>query len=113
VGPIAPTVARDIARDAFLSGVIYEGTDLRQFKRWTRNIPHKVALALELGPPPEFDGMKCVDCGKRFRLERDHVEPHSARGPASTENLRPRCWTCHGQKTESDWRSGKLKPAEP
>ncbi len=58
VGPISPQKAREIASDAFLSGVFYDGTDLRHFRRWTRNTPVEVLLALELGEPPEFDGVK-------------------------------------------------------
>ena len=51
---MAPEVARRIAQDAFLSGVFYDGKDLRQLLRWSRNIPVEVAIALELGPPPDF-----------------------------------------------------------
>jgi len=112
VGPVSPEVARTIAADAFLSGVFYDGKDLRHLRRWTRNTPVEVALALELGDPPEFDGIRCVDCGNRFRTELDHVEPHSARGPASTDNLEPRCWSCHQDKTARDRKAGKLRPAD-
>jgi hypothetical protein len=110
VGPVAPEVAREIGRDAFLSGVFSDGKDLRHLRRWTRSIPVEVALALELGDPPEFDGVKCVDCGNRFRTEFDHVEPHVARGPASTDNIVPRCWTCHQAKTRRDRLDGRLRP---
>src|SRR5918998_917285 len=72
VGPVAPSVAREIAGDAFLSGVFYDGTDLRHLKRWSRSRPVEVATALELGEPPNFDGVLCVDCGNRFRAEFDH-----------------------------------------
>ena len=113
IGPVAPQVARDIANDAFLSGVIYDGKDLRQLRRWTRSIPVEVAVALELGEPPSFDGVACVDCGNRFKTQFDHLEPHVARGPASCDNLNPRCWHCHQAKTERDRRAGKLKPPEP
>ncbi|HET7481297.1 MAG TPA: HNH endonuclease signature motif containing protein [Actinomycetota bacterium] len=113
VGPVSPKVARSIADDAFLTGVIYDGKDLRHLRRWTRSIPAEVAIALELGPPPSFDGIVCVDCGNRFRTEFDHLEPHAARGPASYENLQPRCWPCHKGKTERDRRAGKLKPPDP
>jgi hypothetical protein len=108
-GPVSPRVARDIACDAFLTGVISDGRDLRHMRRWTRNIPVEVRLALELGPPPEFPGVRCVDCGNRFRTEIDHVEPHAAGGPASTDNLRPRCWACHRAKTARDRTAGKLR----
>jgi hypothetical protein len=113
VGPVAPQVAREIAQDAFLNGVFYDGNDLRNFKRWTRNIPVEVQVALELGPPPEFDGVKCVVCGNRFRPERDHEEPHSTGGPASTTNLGWKCDPCHDAKTERDRKNGKLKPRAP
>jgi hypothetical protein len=110
VGPISPQVAKDIAKDAFLNGVFYDGVDLRHFKRWGRHIPVEVAVALELGEPPSFDGVRCVDCGNRFRSEIDHVEPRNAGGPTAHANLKPRCWTCHVAKTERDRRAGKLKP---
>jgi 5-methylcytosine-specific restriction endonuclease McrA len=113
VGPVAPKVARDIARDAFLSGVFYDGKDLRNFARWSRTIPIEVAIALELGDPPEFDGICCVDCGNRFKTEFDHVRPHVAHGPASNGNLKPRCWRCHQAKTTRDRKAGRLKPPEP
>ncbi|MGH2790709.1 MAG: HNH endonuclease, partial [Actinomycetota bacterium] len=113
VGPVSPQVAREIAQDAFLNGVFYDGVDLRNFKRWSRDPSVEVRTALELGEPPEFEGVCCVDCGNRLRTEFDHVEPHVARGPASNGNLKPRCYRCHQAKTERDRRAGKLKPPEP
>jgi len=113
VGPVPPEVAREIAEDAFLTGVFYDGKDLRKIKRWTRSTPVEVKLALQLGKPPEFDGIKCVDCGKRFRTEEDHVDPHCAGGPASADNLDPRCKPCHKAKTERDRQAGKLRPRKP
>jgi len=110
VGPVAPEVAKQIAGDAFLTGLFYDGTDLKHMKRWTRNIPVGVRLALELGPPPEFDGVVCVDCGNRLGTEDDHVEPHNAGGFASTDNLQPRCYSCHQKKTARDRKAGKLRP---
>ena len=96
-----------------MTGVFYDGVDLRHLCRWTRNIPIEVATALELGEPPVFDGVVCVDCGNRFRTEFDHVEPRVALGPSSTGNLRPRCFGCHQVKTERDRKAGKLRPPEP
>ena len=113
VGPISPSVAKEIASDAFLTGVFYDGKDLRHMRRWTRNTPVEVLLALELGEPPEFDGVKCVACGNRFRTEKDHLEPHAAGGPASTDNLRWRCFSCHQKKTGQDRKAGKLTPPAP
>jgi 5-methylcytosine-specific restriction endonuclease McrA len=96
-----------------LSGVFYDGKDLRNFGRWSRNIPIEVAVALEIGEPPEFDGVRCADCGNRFRTEFDHVDPHVAHGLASNGNLTARCWSCHQGKTERDRTAGKSKPPEP
>src|ERR687892_916512 len=113
VGPVPPDLAQEIAGDAFLNGVFFDGVDLRHFKRWTKNIPVDVQRALELGPPPEFDGVKCVDCGNRFRPERDHVEPRNSGGPSSTTNLEWRCDPCHEEKTKRDRLAGKLTPPPP
>jgi 5-methylcytosine-specific restriction endonuclease McrA len=113
VGPVAAPVAKEIARDAFLSGVFYDGKDLRHFVRWTRNIPVEVLVALELGEPPAFDGISCADCGNRFRTEFDHIRPRCRRGPTSKANLQPRCWHCHRAKTKEELRAGRVKPPEP
>jgi hypothetical protein len=113
IGPVSPQVAQEIAADAFLTGVFYDGSDLRHLRRWTRHIPIEVLLALHLGEPPAFDGIRCVDCGNRFRTENDHVEPHVALGAASTANLKPRCYKCHKSKTERDRKAGKLTPRDP
>jgi 5-methylcytosine-specific restriction endonuclease McrA len=113
VGPISPQTAKEIAQDAFLSGLFYDGTDLRHFRRWTRNTPVEVLLALQLGQPPEFDGVKCIDCGRRFRNEKDHSAPHVAGGSASTTNLKWRCYGCHQRKTAEDRKKGKLTPSNP
>ena len=112
VGPISPERAREIASDAFLSGLFY-GTDLRHFRRWTRNTSVGVLTALQLGEPPAFDGVKCIDCGRRFRNEKDHSAPHVAGGFSSTTNLKWRCYGCHQEKTAEDRRSGKLTPPDP
>jgi hypothetical protein len=102
VGPVDPKVAKDIARDAFLSGVFYDGTDLRHLHTWGRHIPAPVRIALRLGPPPHFDGPKCVDCGNRLRLEYDHQQPLSQGGPTTLRNLPTRCEPCHERKTAED-----------
>ena len=110
IGPIAPRIAKEIASDAFLNGVIFDGKDLRCFKRWSRDIPVEVRAALELGKPPDFDGIRCQNCGNHFKTQWDHVHPHVAHGPASSSNLEPRCWPCHQAKTGRDRRAEKLRP---
>jgi len=104
VGPIDPQVARDLAQDAFINGVICDGNDLRQMRRWTRHIPVEIKLALKLGPPPDFDGPRCIDCGNWYRLEHDHQQPYAEHGPTSLDNLPNRCHPCHTAKTRRDAR---------
>lgn len=113
IGPIDPEVARRIGADAFLSGVFFDGTDLRQIKRWGRAVPAAIRTALNLGDPPKFDGVKCVDCGNRFWIELDHQVPHSAGGPISIKNSKHRCWGCHQKKTLADRRAGRLRRDDP
>ena len=113
VGPVSPEVAKTIATDAFLSGVFFDERDLRHLKRWGRYIPVEVQIALELGEPPDFDGVVCVDCGNRFRTEFDHVTPRGRHGPTSHPNLKPRCWRCHQAKTTRDRRAGQVRSGEP
>jgi hypothetical protein len=55
VGPVPPEIAHEITRNAFLTGVLYDGTDLRHVRRWTRHIPTEIRIALNLGDPPGFD----------------------------------------------------------
>jgi hypothetical protein len=102
LGPVPPRVAKEIAADAFLNGVFYDGRDLRQFKRWSRDVSIELRVALELGPGPGFDGIGCSDCGNRFRTELDHVRPRFAGGLTTQNNLQPRCWRCHQAKTARD-----------
>jgi hypothetical protein len=117
IGPIDPQIARDIAggrgHDAFITGVISDGTDLRQMRRWTRHIPTEIRLALNLGNPPHFNGPKCVDCGNRLRIEHDHNQPVTENGPTSLANLPDRCHPCHVAKTKRDRRRRRLAKARP
>ncbi|MEX1208359.1 MAG: HNH endonuclease signature motif containing protein [Acidimicrobiia bacterium] len=111
VGPVDPETARRIADDAFLSGVFFDGEDLRNIKRWTRHIPAAVKVSLNLGDPPGFDGPRCDDCGNRHGLEWDHDDPKANGGETSLDNLKPRYWRCHQKKTRRDREAGRLKPA--
>ena len=91
--------------------MVCDGKDLREFKRWTRHIPVEIQIALELGSAPDFDGMKCVECGHRLGNQFDHIEPVAADGPTSYGNIDPRCrGSCHPEKTARDRAAGKLKP---
>ena len=113
VGPIDPKDAKAVAQEALLNVVLVDGKDLRHFKRFGRYVPPEIKIALELGKAPDFDGPVCVDCGNRFRPQRDHVEPVASHGPTSLTNVDPRCHPCHAKKTQADRKAGKLTPRPP
>ena len=108
-GPVPVAVAKELGRDAFLKAVVHDGVEIRAVRHFGRHIPAELRTALELGSPPGFDGVECADgCGRRHGLEWDHVDPVAHGGPTSYGNLAPRCFSCHGEKTEHDRRAGLL-----
>lgn len=108
-GPIPVEVAKELSRDAFVKAVVHDGVEITRVRHFGRHIPAELRTALDLGPPPEFDGVECADgCGRRYGLEWDHVDPVANGGPTSFANLAPRCFSCHGEKTERDRRVGLL-----
>ena len=109
-GPIPPDLAKELAKDAFLSVVLHDGVDIITLTRFGRYMPAHLRAALDIGDPPDFTGKKCVDCGKRHGLQMDHVNPVANGGPTSRENLKPRCYSDHQRKTEQDRKAGLLKP---
>ena len=108
VGPISTKSVRDLAKDAVVSVVLHDGVKVERIVRYSRNIPRVLGTLLEIGDPPDFEGAKCVDCGGRFRWQRDHVDPLAHGGPTSLENLTPRCPPCHEAKTKRDREAGLL-----
>jgi hypothetical protein len=107
-GPIALSTAKKLAERSFLKSVIHDGKRIETVMHIGRTIPAELRTALELGDPPEFNGLICTDCGKRYGLERDHVDPVANGGLTSYDNLRGRCWDCHEKKTEADRQAGLL-----
>jgi hypothetical protein len=59
VGPVPVEVARRVAGDAFLKGVLIDGVEIVNVKHFGRHIPAEVRTALELGEPPALDGAVC------------------------------------------------------
>ena len=56
------------------------------------------------------DGYKCTQCGRRGRLECDHIRRLKAGGdPFALSNLRTLCRSCHIAKTAKENR----KPVHP
>ena len=109
-GPITVEHARDLSENAFFKAAVYDGVDIQKIKHFGRYLSAELRTALMIGKPPDFKGRLCVDCGSRFRLQTDHVDPVANDGPTSYENLAPRCYACHSAKTERDRKAGLLGP---
>ncbi len=112
-GPVTVGFARDIADDAFLKALAHDGVRIQTVAHFGRHIPAELRTALELGPPPGFDGVSCslAGCDRRYGLEWDHIDPVAHNGPTSYENLRPTCKPHHWEKTERDRQAGLFEPA--
>jgi hypothetical protein len=110
-GPIPVDTARELSKDAFIKAVLHDGIEVKTVKHFGRHIKAELRTALELGPAPGFHGTTCGEpgCGRQYNLEWDHVDPRANGGPTSFDNLRPRCWPHHRDKTERDRRAGLLK----
>ncbi|MGH9266211.1 MAG: HNH endonuclease signature motif containing protein, partial [Acidimicrobiales bacterium] len=111
-GPVPVPVVRRLAADAFVKVLLHDGVRIDTVAHLGRHIPAELRTALELGQPPHFDGVECVEpgCGRRYGLEWDHVDPVAHGGPTSYDNLRARCWPHHRAKTERDRAAGLLGP---
>jgi hypothetical protein len=111
-GPVPVSVARDIGSDdAFVKAVLHDGVKIDTVAHFGRHLGAELRTALELGHAPDFDGVRCIEagCGRRYGLEWDHVDPRANQGVTSYENLEPRCWPHHREKTERDRRTGLLR----
>jgi hypothetical protein len=110
-GPVPVSLIRDVAQDAFIKAVLHDGTRIHTVVHYGRHIKAEVLTALELGAVPDFDGVTCgeAECDRRYHLEWDHVDPRANWGPTSYENLQPRCYPHHQEKTARDRRAGLLR----
>ncbi len=112
-GPVPVELAHEIGKDAFLKAVLHDGVAIHTIKHLGRHFPAELRTALDLGPVPAFTGAKCGECGSRFGLEYDHVNPVANKGETSLSNVQALCWDDHQAKTERDRRAGLLGPAPP
>jgi hypothetical protein len=112
-GPIPVELARELGKDAFLKAVLHDGVAIHTVKHFGRHFPAELRSALDLGPVPAFTGAQCADCGGRFGLEYDHVNPVANKGETSYDNVEARCWEDHKAKTERDRQAGLLGPTPP
>ena len=107
-GPIPVDRARQLTEDAFLKAVLYDGVKIDTVKHFGRHLPAELKTALDLGPVPAFTGRQCSECGSRWGLEYDHIDPVGHHGPTSYDNIQALCWADHRAKTERDRRAGLI-----
>ena len=114
-GPVPSGVLRDaLDADAFLKVAFHDGVDVQRVTHLGRHIPAELRTALELGPAPDFDGVRCgCGCGKRYRIQWDHRDPLANGGPTCWANLQPLTARHHAEKTRRDRRAGLLRPDRP
>jgi hypothetical protein len=109
-GPVPISVMRELATDAFVKAVLHDGNKIDTVVHYGRHIPAELRTVIELGDPPDFDGITCTEpgCGRRHGLELDHFDPKANGGHVSYENINPRCKPHHWDKTERDRAAGLL-----
>lgn len=108
-GPVPMSTVREATRDAFIKAVVHDGVQVDSVVHYGRKkIPAVLRTVLDLGDAPDFNGVDCIDCGRKFGIEWDHADPVANNGPTTRRNLKPRCWDCHHEKTERDRLAGLL-----
>jgi hypothetical protein len=112
-GPVPVELAHELGKDAFLKAVLHDGVGIHTIKHFGRHFPAELRTALDLGPVPAFTGAQCGQCGSRFGLEYDHVNPVANKGETSLSNVQALCWDDHQAKTERDRQAGLLGPGPP
>lgn len=112
-GPISVETAKTLIAggDAFVKGVLHDGTDLKKVKHFGRHIPAELRTALAIGKPPDFTGPECAEegCGRLYATQWDHENPVANSGPTEYANLQPLCGPHHRAKTERDRAAGLLR----
>ncbi|MCZ7526345.1 MAG: HNH endonuclease [Acidimicrobiia bacterium] len=103
-GPIPLERARELLDDAFLKGVLVDGTRVEAVRHFGRRIPAELRTALEVRSILEHGDVACSveGCDRRAGLEWDHRDPRANGGPTSDENLQPLCRADHHDKTARD-----------
>lgn len=109
-GPVPVSVVKKLAEDAFLKAAIHDGTRIDTVVHFGRHIKAEVRTALELGAPPDFDGVTCAaaGCDRRYHTEWDHKDPKANWGPTTFDNLQALCYPHHQEKTTRDREAGLL-----
>ena len=99
-GAVPVSVARDMLPDAFLKGVVVDGTRVSHVKHFGRHRSAEVDTALLVRTLLQR-GDVCCDvegCGRRD-IQWDHTRDFAKGGETSEANLRPLCRFHHREKT--------------
>jgi len=115
-GPIPVEIAKQLATDAFVKGVLHDGVEIRTVRHFGRRMKAELKTALDLGPAPAFTGPACIDCGwSGHGVQYDHLDPVANGGLTTFKNLVARCRPDHEAKTERDREEGRLgkRPRSP
>jgi HNH endonuclease len=101
VGDVPVDVARQLLDDAFLKGVLVDGTEVHRVKHFSRRASAAVRTALTVEAGLDDGAVRCSvqRCDRRAGIEWDHVEPHARGGPTEIANLQPLCRYHHREKT--------------
>ena len=100
-GAVPVSKAREMLADAFLKGVVADGTRVTHVKHFGRHRPAEVDTALMVRTILEQGDVRCdvSGCDRRAGLEWDHTHDFAKGGPTSEDNLRPLCRFHHREKT--------------
>jgi hypothetical protein len=92
-GAIPVSRARALLPDAFLKGVVADGTRITHVKHFGRHRPAEVDTALLTSAVLGKGRIECCveGCGRSVGIEWDHAEPFAKGGPTSVSNLNPMC----------------------
>ncbi|HVM40718.1 MAG TPA: HNH endonuclease signature motif containing protein [Acidimicrobiia bacterium] len=109
-GPrVGVDVVKQLARDALITTVLHDGVKIESLSRASRSVTPALRLLLEIGKPPDFLESVCVECGSRYRLQLNHINPYAAGGETSYTNLGRLCPPCHAKETAEQYAAGLLR----
>ena len=101
VGDVPVDVARRVLDDAFLKGVVVDGTEVQRVRHFGRRASAAVRTALRVQAVLGGGRVQCAasGCDRRAGIEWDHIEPHARGGPTEIANFQPLCRYHHREKT--------------
>ena len=99
-GAVPVSKAREMLADAFLKGVVADGTRVTHVKHFGRHRPAEVDTALMVQSFLSHGGLRCSveGCDRTVGLEWDHEVPFAGGGPTSAANLNALCRHHHVEK---------------